>query len=77
MMAVYASAAAVDAEAAAELKEAQEGRRRFMHMFIQQSEAMLRPAMDGAQASAMFLSLTRPEVYRGTCHSRGLVARCL
>ncbi len=64
MMEVYTSAAAVDAEAAAELKEAQDGRRRFMHAFIQQSEAMLRPGLDGAQASAVYLSLTRPEVYQ-------------
>jgi AcrR family transcriptional regulator len=64
MMLIYAGAAAVDPEAAAELKEAEDGRRRFMKAFIQQTEAMLRPAMDPAQASAMYLSLTRPEVYR-------------
>jgi AcrR family transcriptional regulator len=64
MMLIYASAAAVDPQAAAELKEAEDGRRRFMHMFIQESKAMLRPPRDGAQASAVFLSLTRPEVYR-------------
>ena len=64
MMLIYTSAAAVDPQAAAELKEAEDGRRRFMHRFIQESEAMLRQPKDGAQASAVFLSLTRPEVYR-------------
>ena len=64
MMLIYVSAAAVDPEAAAELKEAEDGRRRFMEAFIQQTEAMLRPAMNCAQGSAVYLSLTRPEVYR-------------
>ncbi len=52
------------AEAAAELKEAEDGRRRFMRTFIQQTESMLRPALDAALASAVYLSLTRPEVYQ-------------
>ncbi len=64
MMAVYASAAAVDAEAAAELKEALDGRRRFMKAFIEQTGSLLRPGMECAQASAVYLSLTRPEVYQ-------------
>jgi AcrR family transcriptional regulator len=64
MMEVYASAAAVDAEAAAELDEALEGRRRNMRLFIEHSAAMLRPGLDGARASAMYLGLTRPEVYQ-------------
>jgi AcrR family transcriptional regulator len=64
MMEVYASAAAVDAEAAAELNEAQNGRRRNMRWFIQQSAAMLRPGLDAAEASAIYLGLTRPEVYQ-------------
>lgn len=64
MVAVYASASSVDAEAAAELNEAQEGRRRGMRLFIQHSAAMLRPGLDETQASAIYLSLTRPEVYQ-------------
>jgi AcrR family transcriptional regulator len=64
MLLIYASAAAVDSEAAAELQEAEDGRRRFMEAFIQQTEAMLRPALDRTQATAVYLSLTRPEVYR-------------
>jgi AcrR family transcriptional regulator len=64
MMEVYASSAAVDAEAAAELDEAQEGRRRNLRVFIQHAAAMLRPGLDAAQASAIYLGLTRPEVYQ-------------
>ena len=64
MLLIYTGAAAVDPEAAAELKEAEDGRRRFMVAFIQQTAPMLRPAMDPAQASAVYLSLTRSEVYR-------------
>jgi len=64
MMLIYESAAAVDAEAAAELKVAEDGRRRFMGAFIQQTTSMLRPGLHPAQASAVYLSLTRPEVYR-------------
>lgn len=64
MMAVYASAAAVDAEAAAELNEAQDGRRRGMRAIVQQSEALLRPDLSLTQASAIYLALTRPEVYQ-------------
>jgi len=60
----WESAAAVDAEAAAELKEAEDGRRRFMGAFIQQTTSMLRPGLHPAQARAVYLSLTRPEVYR-------------
>lgn len=64
MMLIYESAAAVDAEAAAELKEAKDGRRRFMGAFIEQTTSMLRPGLHSAQATAVYLSLTRPEVYQ-------------
>jgi AcrR family transcriptional regulator len=64
MMAIYASAAAVDAEAAAELQVAYAGRRAGMASFIRESMFVLRPDMDEARATAIYLSLTRPEVYQ-------------
>jgi AcrR family transcriptional regulator len=64
MMAIYNSAAAVDAEAAAELKEALAGRRRNLAKFVQETAPMLRPKLTMEQATAIYLALTRPEVYQ-------------
>jgi AcrR family transcriptional regulator len=63
MTAIYVSAAAVDAEAAAELKEALDGRRAGMARFISASAPILRPDLSVERATAIYLSLTRSEVY--------------
>ncbi len=64
MMLIYTGAAAVDSEAAAELREAEQGRRTFMTQFIFNTASMLRPGLAPDVAAAIFLALTRPEVYR-------------
>jgi AcrR family transcriptional regulator len=64
MIAIYTSAAAVDAEAAAEMKASLEGRRGGMTRFIQASAAMLRPDLDAERALAIYLSLTKAEIYQ-------------
>lgn len=64
MMSIYLSAAAVDAEAAAELKEALEGRRANISDFIQHSASLLRSGLDAERATAIYLSLTKAEVYQ-------------
>jgi AcrR family transcriptional regulator len=64
MMSIYLSAAAVDSEAAAELKDSLEGRRAGMTRFIQGSASILRSDLTVERASAIYLSLTRPEVYQ-------------
>lgn len=64
MMSIYLSAAAVDAEAGAELKEALEGRRANISHFIQHSASLLRSGLDAERATAIYLSLTKAEVYQ-------------
>lgn len=63
MTAIYVSAAAVDPEAAAELKEALDGRRAGMARFIRATAPILRPSLTTERATAIYLSLTRSEVY--------------
>jgi AcrR family transcriptional regulator len=64
MIAIYTSAAAVDAEAAAELKEALDGRRANMTRFIENSASMIRPDLPVERAAAIYLGLTKAEVYQ-------------
>jgi AcrR family transcriptional regulator len=64
LTAIYTSAAAVDAEAAAELKEALAGRRHNLAKFIEATASMLRPNLNPQQATAIYLALTRTEVYQ-------------
>lgn len=64
MIAVYHGAAAVDAEAAAELHGALQGRRANLSSFIRASSHLLRPGLAPAQAEAIFQALTLAEVYR-------------
>jgi len=64
MMTVYNSAAAVDSEAAAELKEALAGRRRNLATFIEETASMLRPGLNMQHATAIYLALTQPEVFQ-------------
>jgi AcrR family transcriptional regulator len=71
MVTIYHSAAAVDAEAAAELTQALEGRRTALQRFIEASSAMLRPELSAQQAAAIYLALTRVEVYQELVSASG------
>jgi AcrR family transcriptional regulator len=64
MIAISLSAASVDAEAAAELQESLAGRRRGMGAFVQNSISLLRSDFTVEQATALYLALTRAEVYQ-------------
>ncbi len=64
MMAIYNSAAAIDPEAAAELQEALHGRRTYLSNAINEMASMLRPDLTPGRAAAIYLGLTRPEVYQ-------------
>jgi AcrR family transcriptional regulator len=61
--AIYNGAAAADPEAAAELNEALEGRRKSMEHFAQTLESNLRPGLDVAHAAAILQALCWSEVY--------------
>jgi AcrR family transcriptional regulator len=63
MRAIYNSAAAIDADAAAELKVSLDGRRANIAQFIHASMSILRPDLTGERAAAIYLSLTQAEVY--------------
>lgn len=71
MTAIYESAAASDAEAAAERAEALSGRRKGMADFIQASSDILHPGLSAEQQTAIFLALTRIEVYRELVYEAG------
>jgi AcrR family transcriptional regulator len=64
MISIYLSAAAVDAEAAAEMKESLEGRRANLSRFIEATAPMLRSDLNVERAKAIYLGLTRSEVYQ-------------
>jgi AcrR family transcriptional regulator len=64
MIAIHESAAAVDLEAAAELREVLGGRRRIMTRFVAEMKEALRPDLDAGRAAATLLALAQPEVYR-------------
>ena len=64
MIAIYTGAASADAEAAAELHTALHGRRANITAFIQNSAALLRPDLSVERATAIYLALTRSEVYQ-------------
>lgn len=63
MMAIYQSAAAVDSEAAAELNAALTGRRTNMGRWLEASAPLFRPDLEPQRVVAIYLALTRPEVY--------------
>lgn len=63
MRAIYVSAAAIDADAAAELKVSLDGRRANIAQFIYTSMSILRPDLTAERAAAIYLSLTQAEVY--------------
>lgn len=64
MMAIYTGAASADPEAAAELNTALHGRRANIANHLDESAPMLRPDLNLERATAIYLSLTRPEVYQ-------------
>jgi AcrR family transcriptional regulator len=63
VVAIYNSAAATDAEAAAELRSALEGRRKSFEHFAATLEPYLRPGLDAMRAAAILRSLCMAEVY--------------
>ncbi|MER3479306.1 MAG: TetR/AcrR family transcriptional regulator [Meiothermus sp.] len=63
MMAIYNSAAAVDPEAAAELKAARTGRRTHLGHVLEGWVSSFRPGLDPKRAVALYNALTLPEVY--------------
>lgn len=64
MITIYNGAAAIDPEAAAELEAALQGRRANIEHFIRASLPMLRPDLTESKACAIYLALTRAEVYQ-------------
>ena len=63
MIAIHEGAAAVDLEAAAELREVLGGRRWIMTRFVGEMKDALRPDLDAGRAAAILLALCQPEVY--------------
>jgi AcrR family transcriptional regulator len=68
---IYNGAAAADAEAAAELKEALEGRRKGMEKFAASLAGSLRPGLDSARAAAILQALCLAEVYNVLVRNSG------
>jgi AcrR family transcriptional regulator len=64
MITIHEGAAAVDVEAAAELREVLGGRRWIMNRFVGEMKDALRPELDASRAAAILLALAQPEVYR-------------
>lgn len=64
MIAIYKSAADVDAEAASELRESLAGRRRNMAHFIKESMPLLRSDLSLERATALYYALTLSEIYQ-------------
>ena len=71
MLMIYVGAASADDEAAAELGAALQGRRINITGRIYESAAMLRPGLSPERATAIYLSLTRPEVYQELVKAAG------
>jgi AcrR family transcriptional regulator len=63
VIAIYTGAAATDPEAAAELSQALEGRRKAMETFALSLKPHLRPGLDTAHAAAILQALCMAEVY--------------
>ena len=64
MMTIYKGAATADPEAADELETALAGRRQGLTAFIQGIAPILRPGLTVERASAIYLALTRSELYQ-------------
>jgi AcrR family transcriptional regulator len=71
MIAIHDGAAAVDLEAAAEVREAQAGRRWIMNRFVGEMKDALRPDLDAGRAAAILLALAQPAVYRELVEESG------
>jgi AcrR family transcriptional regulator len=71
MIAIHEGAAAVDREAAAELREVLSGRRRIMTRFVQEMKDALSPDLDASRATAILLALCQPAVYRELVEESG------
>ncbi|HET9911203.1 MAG TPA: helix-turn-helix domain-containing protein [Anaerolineales bacterium] len=63
VIAIYTGAAATDPEAAAELSQSLEGRRKAMETFALSLQSHLRPGLDTAHATAILQALCMAEVY--------------
>ncbi len=63
VIAIYTGASAADPDAAAELAEALEGRRRGLRTFVHGLEGHLRPGLEPAEAAAILQALCLAEVY--------------
>ena len=74
MLAIYRSAAAVDAAAAAELAQSRAGRRANLGRFVATLEPSLRPDLSLDQAMAIFQALTLPEIYEELVEQGGWAA---
>jgi AcrR family transcriptional regulator len=64
MIAIHEGAAAVDLEAAAELRDVLGARRRMLTRFVEEMKDALRPDLDADRAAAILLALCQPAVYR-------------
>lgn len=64
MITIYRGAATADPEAADELEAAQTGRRQGMQQFIQAISPVLRSDLNTERATAIYLALTRAELYQ-------------
>lgn len=64
MIVIYTGAAAADPEAAAELRAALEGRRRNVAAWLAGSVPLFRSDLTAAQVNAIYLALTRSELYQ-------------
>lgn len=71
MIAIYTGASHADPDAAAELTEALEGRRRSMQHFAHNLEAHLRPGLNVDQAAAILQALCLPEVFNELVRNSG------
>lgn len=71
VVAIYNGAAASDAEAAAELSMALEGRQKGMELFAKSIEPHLRQGLDTTRAAAILQALCLWEVYRALVQHSG------
>ena len=71
VVAIYNGAAAADSEAAAELSQALEGRRKGMENFALSLEPYLRPGVDTARAAAILEALCLAEVFNALVRHSG------
>lgn len=71
LVAIYLGAAAADREAAAELREALQGRRAALDRIVEGMKAALRPDLDSTRAAAILRTLCQQELYRELVEESG------